>query len=262
MPDAVDRSVEVSVEIAARPGTVWRCVTEGDLLSRWLAARVELEPVVGKPVKIHFERWKTRVEGTVVEVVPGRRLAFTWGVAEGKQRASMPPGSTRVSISLAPSKTGTRVVLVHSGFPTDEERGHHEGGWQGYAAALAGTATCVPAMGAPEALADAWLEAWAETDAARRNALLAITTAPGVTFRDTYADLTGRPAIAAWIATCQARAPGVRMVRDGAVLTSRGALLSRWKAVLPDGTAVGAGSNRFHLDADGLADAIEGYVGG
>ena len=107
MADAVDRSAEVSVEIAAKPSTVWRCVTEGDLLSRWLGARVEFDPVVGKPVRIHFERWRTRVEGEVVEVMPGKRIAFTWGVAEGKQTASMPPGSTRVTITLAPSKAGT-----------------------------------------------------------------------------------------------------------------------------------------------------------
>ena len=262
MADAVDRSVEVSVEIAAKPSTVWRCVTEGDLLSRWLGARVEFDPVVGKPVRIHFERWRTRVEGEVVEVMPGKRIAFTWGVAEGKQTASMPPGSTRVTITLAPSKAGTRVTLVHAGFPSEEERNHHVGGWQGYAAALAGTATCVPAIGTPEALADAWLAAWGEPDAARRDALLASVAAPGATFRDAYADLVGGPAIAGWIAMCQARAPGVRMVRDGAVLASRSALLSRWKAVLPDGTAVGAGFNRFHLDTDGLADAIEGYIGG
>lgn len=262
MPDAVDRSVEVSVEIAAKPNTVWRCVTEGDLLSLWLSARVELEPVVGKPVRIHFEHWRTRVEGAVTEVTPGRRLAFTWGVAEGKQAASMPTGSTRVTISLTPSKTGTRVTLVHAGFPSEAERNDHVGGWQGYLAALAGAATCVPAIGTPEALADAWLAAWGEGDPARRDALLASVSATGVTFRDTYADLAGRPTLAGWIAMCQTRAPGVRMVRDGAVLTSRGALLSRWKAVLPDGTTVGAGFNRFHLDADGLADAVEGYLGG
>ncbi len=143
MRDAADASatgqdvVRVATEVAAKPATVWRCVTEADLLSSWLDARVELEPVVGAVVRIRFDRHRTVVEGRVVEVVEGRRLSFTWGVAEGTQAAEMPSGSTRVTIALEPTSTGTRVTLVHAGLPSEAERRDHEEGWREYLGQLA-----------------------------------------------------------------------------------------------------------------------------
>jgi uncharacterized protein YndB with AHSA1/START domain len=247
------------VVAAARPETVWRCLVEAGLLSRWLAARVELVPEVGAPVRIHFDRHRVRVEGRVEEVVPGRRLAFTWGVAEGPQAGTIPPGSTRVSIDLEAVKGGTRVVLRHAGLPSEKERADHRGGWEGYAGSLAGLARSLPAAGTPEALADAWLAAWAEPDAALRLAHLARAVAPDAAFRDAHAEVAGRAAISDWIALCQARFPGVRMARDGDVLCARGSLLSRWKALLPDGTAVATGFNHFRLSGEGLAESVDGF---
>ena len=48
------QAVEVSVDIAARPATVWRCLVEADLLSRWLRATATLEPRVGGAVRFDF----------------------------------------------------------------------------------------------------------------------------------------------------------------------------------------------------------------
>jgi uncharacterized protein YndB with AHSA1/START domain len=260
VPDAKNAEV-VTVEVVAeaKPATVWRCLVEAGLLSRWLAARVELVPEVGAPVRIHFDRHGVVVEGKVEEVVPGRRLAFSWGVAKGPQSEAIPPGSTRVSIDLESVSKGTRIVLTHAGLPTEKERRDHEGGWQGYAAALAGFARSLPAAGTPERLADEWLAAWGEPDPALRAAHLAHAVAQDVAFRDAHAEVAGRAALSDWIAACQARFPGVRMVRDGDVLCSRGSLLSRWKAVLPDGTAVAQGFNAFRLSGEGLAETVDGF---
>ena len=131
--------VRVSVDVAAKPATVWRCITEADLLSSWLAAGVEFRAEVGSPVRIRFDGHRTVVEGEVVEVVEGRRLSFTWGVASGPQAGTMPAGSTRVTIALEPSGAGTRVTLTHAGLP-EAERRDHEGGWREYAKQLAGLA--------------------------------------------------------------------------------------------------------------------------
>lgn len=256
---AQETAVKVETVAAARPSTVWRCLVEAGLLSRWLAARVELVAKVGAPVRIHFDRHHTRVEGVVTEVVPERRLAFTWGVAEGPSAAEMPPGSTRVSVDLEAVPGGTRIVLRHAGLPTEAQRRDHEGGWQGYAAALAGLAQCVPATGTPETLVDAWLAAWAEIEGKSRGDRLARIVTADATFRDAHAEVKGRGPISEWIAVCQARFPGVRMARDGDVLCARGSLLSRWKLLLPNGTVIRAGLTHLRLDAEGLATSVDGF---
>jgi uncharacterized protein YndB with AHSA1/START domain len=203
--------VTVSVDIAASPGTVWRCVTRSDLLSRWLTAEVALDPRVGGAVRIDFARHATVVEGSVEELREERFLAFTWGVSRGAQAATMPPGSTRVSISLEPLASGTRVTLRHDGLPSEKERKDHAFGWTSYLGSLAGTAPLAAVEGGPEALWDGWFAAWGETDAARRDALLARTATDGVRFRDAHAEGAGRPWLSGWMGMCQGMFPGTRL---------------------------------------------------
>jgi uncharacterized protein YndB with AHSA1/START domain len=132
-----ENTVETSVEIAARPSTVFRCLTESDLLSRWLAATATIEARIGGAVRIDFAAHGTVVEGEVVEFSPGERIAFTWGVTVGPDAASMPRGSTRVTIEVSARAGGSLVTLRHEGLPSEESRRDHEGGWREYLAALA-----------------------------------------------------------------------------------------------------------------------------
>lgn len=132
--------VEVSVDVAARPATVWRCLVERDLLSRWLAADVSLEPRVGGAVRIDFARHGTVVEGEVTELRAPERLVLSWGVSRGEQSDRMPAGSTIVEFRLDAIDAGTRVTLRHRGLPTEEERRDHASGWIAYLASLASVA--------------------------------------------------------------------------------------------------------------------------
>ena len=59
---------------------------------------------------------------------------FTWGWTQGPP---VPPGSSRVDVTLEPEEGGTRVVLRHHGLPDDDQRRHHAGGWQMYLSRLA-----------------------------------------------------------------------------------------------------------------------------
>lgn len=251
--------VELSVEIAARPSTVFRCITQSDLLSRWLAATVTMDARVGGAVRIDFARYATVVEGEVVELVPDERLVFTWGVAAGAQAAEMPPGSTQVSLTIAPCAAGSRVTLRHSGLPTEASRRDHAFGWTGYLGQLAQTAPRAQHREGFEGLVDDWFAAWAEPDPAARARLLAKTAAPGATFRDVHAEVAGLEAIDRHIAACQEMFPGVRMVRDGAVMQTRSSLLARWQALAPGGAAVASGINHFRLAGSGEIEAVEGF---
>lgn len=254
-----EETVEVSVEIAATRETVWRCLVEADLLSRWLAAAATIDPRVGGRVRIDFARYGTEVEGEVLELAPGERLAFTWGVAKGPQAGEMPAGSTRVSIALEPTERGTLVTLRHAGLPTDASRRDHEFGWKGYLGQLAQTGPRVQHDRGFEALVDDYLAAWGETDAARRGALLAGVFAEAGTFVDVHAATTGRAALDAHIAACQRMFPGTRLVRDGAVMQTRGSLLARWTAQTAQGQTVASGVNVFRLAPGGAIEAVEGF---
>jgi uncharacterized protein YndB with AHSA1/START domain len=251
--------VEVSVVVEAGRATVFRCLTQDDLLSRWLQAAVRLEPRVGGSVRIDFARYGTVVEGRVVEVVPDRALAFTWGVASGPEAAAMPPGSTTVRISLEDAPDGTRVVLRHQGIPTDALRRDHAEGWAGYLRSLRATGPVAAVDGTPEALWDRWFRAWGEEDARRRDALVASALAEGGTFVDTHADLAGREAVSSWMATCQRMFPGVTVGRTGAVLNTGNALLCEWEVRRPDGGTMARGVNHGRLTRDGLLASVEAF---
>lgn len=72
--------------------------------------------------------------GRFEEVVPGRRLAFTWGWEA--PRHPVPPGSSLVEIDLMPEGEGTRLRLTHTvGAPGFGEK--VEEGWRHYSARLA-----------------------------------------------------------------------------------------------------------------------------
>lgn len=125
-------AVEVSTSIAARPETVFRFFTDPARFSRWLGAAVSLSPEIGGTLRIDFARHHTVVAGEILELVPGKKLVFTWGVEKGTQTESMPAGSTTVEIVLEPVGEGTMVTLRHRGLPDEGERRDHEGGWREY----------------------------------------------------------------------------------------------------------------------------------
>jgi hypothetical protein len=229
MPHA---DVELSVEIAARPETVFRCLTESTLLSRWLAAKCTIDPRVGGAVRIDFERYGTVVEGEVVELRP---------------------------IAVAASASGSRVTLRHSGLPGEKSRRDHEFGWTGYLGQLGATAPAAQHPAGFEGLVDVYLAAWSETDAAARSRALSTVFLESGTFRDVHADVAGRAALDRHIAACQRMFPGVRLVRDGAVMQTRSSLLAKWNAVAGNGAAVASGVNHFRLAPGGEIAAVEGF---
>ncbi len=80
-------------------------------------------------------RWRTSmlspqgqkiwVSGVYVEIVPNKRLAFTWAWEENGVRGH----ETVVTLDFQPSNAGTRVLLVQRGFASTESRDQHRQGW-------------------------------------------------------------------------------------------------------------------------------------
>jgi uncharacterized protein YndB with AHSA1/START domain len=75
------------------------------------------------------------MRGTVLEVVPGERLVYSWGWGD-----TAPAGRTRVSWTVAISQDGTLVTLTHDGWTEAglgaTERDEHARYWEEYLAAL------------------------------------------------------------------------------------------------------------------------------
>jgi uncharacterized protein YndB with AHSA1/START domain len=120
--------VEVSVHIAARPETVFAYFTDPVRYTQWMGGDATLVAVPGGAYRIRM-RGGVEAAGVFLEIDPPRRVVFTWGWTGGHP---VPPGTTRVIVTLAEEDGGTRVVLRHHGLPTDEQRGQHRTGWELY----------------------------------------------------------------------------------------------------------------------------------
>ena len=104
-------SYEIAIEAPA--AVVWRHLTTGDGLVRWVGPEA--------------------VAGRFVELVPHRRLVFTYGWEDG--RMGIPPGSTTVEIELAEADGVTTLRLTHHGLPPAAVE-DHERGWAYFLGAL------------------------------------------------------------------------------------------------------------------------------
>ena len=103
------------------PEVIWKTLTSGELIGRWLMAPTGFEPVKGK----HFTfqttpagEWDGIIRCEVLDVVAKERLVYTW---KGGHLGNVGYGSlldTIVTWTLAPVEAGTSLRLVHSGFVT------------------------------------------------------------------------------------------------------------------------------------------------
>ena len=91
---------------------------------------VTLDPRPGGVYRVDMNG-RDVARGEYLEVVPNRRVVFTWGW-EG---SSLPPGSSTVEVTLIPDGDGTIVRLSHMGL-TDEQRVEHAKGWEHFMARL------------------------------------------------------------------------------------------------------------------------------
>lgn len=126
------RIVTVEQHIEAPPSTVYAYLTRAERWVTWQGTDATLDPQPGGIFRIEMGTGDT-ARGQFVELVPDRRVVFTWGWID---RSGIPPGSTIVEIVLEPAGQGTLVRLTHRDLPTDEADTHRAGWWH-YLARLA-----------------------------------------------------------------------------------------------------------------------------
>jgi uncharacterized protein YndB with AHSA1/START domain len=102
------------------PETIWRALTTGELITRWLGMPISgFEAVKGKRFTFRTTpagAWDGVIQCEVLEAVPNERLVYTW---QGGHEGNVGYGSrleTVVTWVLSKAENGTRLRLVHSGF--------------------------------------------------------------------------------------------------------------------------------------------------
>jgi uncharacterized protein YndB with AHSA1/START domain len=102
------------------PETIWKALTTGELISRWLMMPTTgFEPVKGKCFTFQTTpagAWEGVIHCQVLEAMPNERLVYSW---KGGHEGNVGYGSrldTVVTWTLSRVENGTRLRLVHSGF--------------------------------------------------------------------------------------------------------------------------------------------------
>jgi uncharacterized protein YndB with AHSA1/START domain len=113
---------EVTIDASAE--VVWAHLTTAEGLVRWVGPEATADPAPGGALRWVHPNGAT-VVGRFVELVPHRRLVFTYGWEDG--RLGVSPGSTTVEIDLTEQDGTTTLRLVHHGLPPESVEDHQQG---------------------------------------------------------------------------------------------------------------------------------------
>ena len=105
----MERALRFDVTYPYPPAKVWKVLTTREHLAAWLMAN-DFEPRAGHKFRFTAKPvggWDGIVNCEVLEIVPERRLAFTW---------TSNVIDTKVTFLLEPDGNGTRLTLLHTGF--------------------------------------------------------------------------------------------------------------------------------------------------
>ena len=130
---ATKPSLVLKRRIKAAPEKVYEAWTRPEQMTRWWGVTENPKPPiaetdlrVGGRFRVQF--WDPRdehhsVSGTYREVVPNRKLSFSWAWQSTPERESL------VTIDLNPVNDGTMLTLTHEQFFSETARDDHGRGW-------------------------------------------------------------------------------------------------------------------------------------
>jgi uncharacterized protein YndB with AHSA1/START domain len=133
-------SIALEVDLHHSPERVWRALTDPALLSEWLLPVIDLklEPGAAFTFKTQaYPGWDGTVNCRLIEIEPHRKLSYTW---------SVPFLDTVATFTLTPTASGTRLLIVQSGFKPDQKRefGGARYGWKMMAGKLVDLLARIP----------------------------------------------------------------------------------------------------------------------
>ena len=120
--------------IKASPARVWAAITRPEQMLQWWGPdagptlKVEADVRPGGRFSVVFRLLNGEEHnptGVYQEVVPERKLVFTWELPGIREPESL------VTFLLKPLDGGTELTLTHGYLPDEETRESHEQGWSG-----------------------------------------------------------------------------------------------------------------------------------
>ena len=119
MEIAIDEKTRLQIRrvYQASVATVYAAWTDPEQVKHWMGPSDDFgEAEVTSDV---------RVGGMYREIVPNKKLVYTWAWESTPERESL------VTVEFKPSGNGTELVLTHEQFADSEARDKHQHGWNG-----------------------------------------------------------------------------------------------------------------------------------
>ena len=120
-----------TLQIKAAPQVVFAYFVDPARLVRWMGQVARVDAVAGGEFSADING--VLIRGHYVALNPPYHIEIAWGEWGN---AAMPPGSSRVTIDLEATETGTSLTLTHSGLPKVEAE-KHAMGWPHFLGRLA-----------------------------------------------------------------------------------------------------------------------------
>jgi activator of HSP90 ATPase len=116
-------SFEIREFIPAKPEKLYDAWLDSRLHGEMTGSKAEIDPSVGGK----FAAWDGYITGTIIELVPGRKIVQRWRTAE------FPPASPDSidTIIFTAVDDGTRLMLNHRGLPEGQGDKYRQG-WKDY----------------------------------------------------------------------------------------------------------------------------------
>lgn len=127
-------SLTIVRRIKASPAKVYAAWTRPELMARWWGPdagpvlSAQADPRVGGRFRVVFQTLDGLTHdcrGEYREVIPERKLVFTW------EWASTPEQRSLVTVDLRPVPGGAELVFTHAQFDDESIRDDHRRGWNG-----------------------------------------------------------------------------------------------------------------------------------
>jgi uncharacterized protein YndB with AHSA1/START domain len=117
---AIDtRDIVVEEVLPHAPETIWRALTSGDLIGRWLMAPSGFSPEPGTRFTFQTKAggsWDGVIHCQVLEAIANERFVYSWKGGHPDNVGYGAPLDTTVTWTLTRTAGGTRLRLVHAGF--------------------------------------------------------------------------------------------------------------------------------------------------